>query len=99
MINWPNPYSTVMIMEAYIVLRAAATMRRSVFTLYIYVEMNDDVPGDPPAMQFNKNSNKNKFQKRSIDILKKWFLDHLENPYPDTAEKMRLSTTTGMHVR
>jgi len=50
-------------------------------------------------MQFNKNSNKNKFQKRSIDILKKWFIDHLDNPYPDNCEKARLSTVTGMHVR
>ncbi|CAD8141622.1 unnamed protein product [Paramecium pentaurelia] len=61
-------------------------------------EKNDE-DEQQPIMQFNKNSNKNKFQKRSIDILKKWFLDHLDNPYPDNTEKQRLSKITGMHVR
>ncbi|CAK88228.1 unnamed protein product (macronuclear) [Paramecium tetraurelia] len=64
----------------------------------IIKEKNDD-DEQQPIMQFNKNSNKNKFQKRSIDILKKWFLDHLDNPYPDNTEKQRLSKITGMHVR
>ncbi|CAK58495.1 unnamed protein product (macronuclear) [Paramecium tetraurelia] len=62
------------------------------------IKKNED-DDQQPIMQFNKNSNKNKFQKRSIDILKKWFLDHLDNPYPDNTEKQRLSKITGMHVR
>jgi Homeobox KN domain len=41
-------------------------------------------------LKFNKNSPLNNKQKRSVEVLRRWFIDHLDNPYPDQEEKLKL---------
>jgi hypothetical protein len=51
------------------------------------------------TIQKKQRKGKSKIAKRALVTLKNWLTEHFQDPYPSHAEKVRLSTETGMSLK